>query len=223
VAGIDGWTGPVWSVRFTPDGKKLIMTGGLYNSRGEGRVWEVATKKATIVDWPSQHRHSLIAAAISPDSEVLVTDCNRSITVWDLRGNQSLFDSKQTLKNYVRVLAFSPDGKTLAAGIGGGWGHSESPGGVVFWDAPGFKERPSGILLPGDTILSLAFSPDGKLLAGGGYDGCLRLWSTATQKEVARLFTNATSTRVAFSPDGKTVVTTGEANTIEMWNTPQAE
>lgn len=223
LARIDGWSGPVLSVRFAPDGKNLIMTGGPYNSRGEGRVWDVATKTTTVMDWFSEHTHSLVAAAISPNSEVLVTDCNRSITAWDLRADQSLFETKQSLKNLVRVLAFSPDGKTLAAGIGGGWGYSQSPGGVVFWDVPGFKERSGGILSPGNTVVSIAFSPDGKLLAWGGYDGCLHLWSIPKEKEAARLFTNAMLTRVAFSPDGKTLAATNEAGGVDLWDTPKAE
>ncbi|HEY5894036.1 MAG TPA: hypothetical protein VIT91_12465 [Chthoniobacterales bacterium] len=222
-AKIDGWTGPVWNVKFTPDGKKLIMTGGPYNSRAEGRIWELATKKVTVMGWPLEHTHSLTAGAISPGSDFLATDCNRSITVWDLNGNRSLFETKQTLKNLVRVLAFSPDGKILAAGIGGGWGYSQNPGGVVFWDVPSFKEQSAEIVAPDNTVVSIAFSPDGKLLAWGGYDGSLHLWSMATQKEVARLFTNAMLTVVAFSRDGKTLATTNDAGGVYLWDTPKAQ
>ena len=67
-------------------------------------------------------------------------------------------------EGYVTSVAFSPDGKTLAAGYGvGGVG-----GGVVLWDAAA-RKRLADDPLPvkeGD-VSSVAFSPDGKTLAAG--------------------------------------------------------
>ena len=63
----------------------------------------------------------------------------------------------------VRSVAFSPDGKTLAAGYNGRYG-----GGVVLWDVAG-RKRLADAPLPvkeGD-VSSVAFSPDGKTLAAG--------------------------------------------------------
>ncbi len=65
----------------------------------------------------------------------------------------------------VQSVAFSPDGKTIAAGYGGSRGDG---GGVVLWDAAARKrlaDEPLAVK-EGD-VGSVAFSPDGKTLAAG--------------------------------------------------------
>src|SRR5439155_1087345 len=56
------------------------------------------------------------------------------------------------------------------------------------------------------SVVSVAFSPDGKTLASASHDGTLRLWEVATGKERAALgeYTGCVGC-VAFSPDGKTL------------------
>ncbi|MBV8384217.1 MAG: hypothetical protein JOZ63_16540, partial [Planctomycetaceae bacterium] len=77
----------------------------------------------------------------------------------------------------VRSVAFSPDGKTLAAGYSGGGG-----GGVVLWDVAA-RQRLGDEPLPVSEggVWSVAFSPDGKTLAAGysvgaGFVGGVVLW-----------------------------------------------
>src|SRR6516162_7026789 len=55
-----------------------------------------------------------------------------------------------------------------------------------------------------DNVLSLAYSPDGKLIASGGSDDVICLWEADTGKEVRRLTgPHSEVWDVAFSPDGK--------------------
>ena len=72
------------------------------------------------------------------------------------------------------------------------------------------------------SVRSLAYSPDGKLLAGGCEDGTIRLWDTATGTVAATLATKGTEVRhVLFSPDGKTLATGatfGYGSKVELWD-----
>src|SRR5438874_1890680 len=56
-------------------------------------------------------------------------------------------------------------------------------------------------------VSCLAYAPDGKLLASGGFDGAVRLWDTATGKELAFCYPNPAVSiyHLAFAPDGKTL------------------
>ena len=80
-------------------------------------------------------------------------------------------------------VAFSPDGKTLAAGYGVGGGG----GGVVLWDTARrerLQEKPLAVT-EGD-VQSVAFSPDGKTLAAGyGGGGGGGVWCSGTRRDAS--------------------------------------
>ena len=106
----------------------------------------------------------------------------------------------------VSSVAFSPDGKTLAAGYGGGGGG----GGVVLWDVAG-RERLADEPLPvkeGD-VTSVAFSPDGKTLAAGygGVGVAAAAWCCGT----------SISNPGSESPAGSPTATSPETNGVEYF------
>ena len=101
-------------------------------------------------------------------------------------------------------LAFSPDGKTLAAGIaewGKFGGNGEKPsGGVQFWDIERADLRRS--ISDDKPITFIAYSHDGKYLATSSNDGPVKMWDAATGK-LTRIFPGRS--RAVFSPKGETI------------------
>ena len=59
--------------------------------------------------------------------------------LWDVDTGKEKLELKPD--NYVQSLAFSPDGKTLAVGMGGGLLDPPGPSSVVLWDVTTGKER----------------------------------------------------------------------------------
>jgi len=68
-------------------------------------------------------------------------------------------------------------------------------------------------------VWSLAYSPDGRLLAAAGDGGLLQLWDVTTGERGADLAGHEGTVRSeAFSPDGKTLVSAGFDHTIRLWD-----
>ena len=121
--------------------------------------------------------------------------------------------------NQVRGLAFSHDGKLLAA-AGGNPGQF---GEIKIWNVADRKELLS-IRGHSDNIFAVAFSPDGKLLASCSYDRMVKLWDVATGKEIKNLKDHTDAVfAVAFSPDGRLLASASADRTIKIWDVATGE
>jgi WD40 repeat protein len=69
-----------------------------------------------------------------------------------------------------------------------------------------------------DCVTSVAFSPDGKIIATGSLDRTVKLWNI-DGKELQTFILTDCVTSVAFSPNGKTIATvSGRSKTVKLWN-----
>ena len=77
----------------------------------------------------------------------------------------------------------------------------------------------AGLIGHADRVHSVAFSPDGKILASGSYDRTIRLWNVATHSPIGKLTGNAGEVySVAFSHDGRTLASGGDDGTVRLWD-----
>jgi serine/threonine protein kinase/WD40 repeat protein len=148
------------------------------------------------------------SVAYSRDGRSIATGSNpgdrvaAEVRLWDAPTGRLLVPPMPHT-NWVRALAFQPDGKAVAAG--------DYNGLVRYWDTSTGREigRP---LSQGEIVLSLAFSPDGKVLAVGlakdhtGKPG-VRLWDTATRQPIGDLLPSPDNVlRIDFRPDGRVLL-----------------
>ncbi|HEX4945863.1 MAG TPA: hypothetical protein VFZ34_04345 [Blastocatellia bacterium] len=112
-------------------------------------------------------------------------------------------------RDYVRSIAFSHDGQTLAAGF--------LNGGVQLWEVDSMQQR-HAFLGHYASVNSVAFSPNDLLLATASRDRDIKLWEPACGAEIQCLRGHTAEVRaVAFSPDGQWLVSGSHDTTIRIW------
>ena len=125
---------------------------------------------------------------------------------------------ERTLKghfNWVRSVAYSPDGQTLASG--------SDDNTIKLWNVN------TGNLLQtftghSDLVWSVAYSPDGQTLASGSWDKTIKLWDVKTGKLLQTLEGHSDLVwSVAYSPDGQTLASGSGDDTIKLWNVKTGE
>lgn len=211
-----GHIGYVGSVAFSPDGKLLASAG----TSGYIIVWDTALWKKVHTIKPGNHQCN--GVAFSPDSKRLaaITFDDEAIKVYSMETGGLIRTMKDVLP---WVVAYSPDGKTIATGSG----HRDK-GIVKLWDANSgeLKHTLEGHL---DQVTALAFSPDSKTLASVNTintsegENHVRLWELETGKQKQALANGGQAYTVAFSPDGKWLASDGRMgmspdSVITVWD-----
>lgn len=125
---------------------------------------------------------------------------------------------------FVTSVAFSPDGKWLAAGLTQHARPADTPqkwqfysGAIVVWDLATDKEI--AFLPDFHHVNDVAFSKDGARIASACLSGTLKTWHTSTWKE-DHVFKGHTTdvNSVAFSPEGKRLASTSDDGTVRLWD-----
>jgi RNA polymerase sigma factor (sigma-70 family) len=205
---------PVSMMAVSADGKLAVAVNGNH-VLGSTRVFDLAWGRAL---YSLDHSAGWIeAAAISPDGRTIVTKQDFSLRVRDAATGKELRKINLQRANQYSMnewLAFTPDGKAMAVTSQGKVIHL-----IDFASGNMIREfsndNPESTLSSSfDTVLGIALSQDGKLMASGGFcndknNYFARLWDVETGREIRR-FMHGRSYGIeslAFSPDGKMLVT----------------
>jgi WD40 repeat protein/tRNA A-37 threonylcarbamoyl transferase component Bud32 len=206
----------VGGVAFSPDNRELAA--GLND--GTVRIWDPITGAPCRVLRGHNKPAEAICVAYSPDGRRLASGGDAlssqegvsqpgELKVWDtLTGQECL--TPQGFIAGVKNLAFSPDGRRLAAA-----GPDRD---LRVWD---MSTGQLDLILRGQSTgyWGVVFTPDGRHLAAAGSDNTVHVWDTATGRETLALRGHTGPIRsIALSPDGRRLASAGWDRTIKIWD-----
>jgi RNA polymerase sigma factor (sigma-70 family) len=237
--------GPLDDLAFSPDGKliaaqtRVIDEDDRFKTTTPIKLWDAKTGKLVKTLYEGKHANGI---AFDPDGKRVLTAITKfdkdkakpgdvreafsvSVCIWDVATGQPTATLTDSTAHTLYHLAFSPDGKYLAAS-GVLFDASSVPAGgdVTVWDAKTGK-----VLWANqdhkNAVRRLAFSADGKLLVTPSDDGTVRVWDSFTGKHLKTI--DAKSERgvfsAAFSPDGKLIAGAGGSDGAQVWDAETGE
>jgi WD40 repeat protein len=193
---------------FSPDGKYLVSGGETL------KLWRIADRSLKLnIGGVHALGEGIESLAFSPDGTMLASSVSyykgEGVKLWKMPEGRVV----RMLPTAGRALAFSSDGQLLAVA---------EPQAVTLWQvSDGKRVRTiSESCAPGSSLSSVAFSPDGTLVAATcGLSGrMIRVWKVADGKELFSIAGDANGKGgVAFSPDGQ-LLSVAKGRSVKLYS-----
>jgi WD40 repeat protein len=202
------------ALAFSPD-SALLASGDIV---GGVKLWDVYDQPA-LLDTLSGHNYGVNQVAFSPDGGTLASASDDlTVALWNVLG-----DTLDSRAQYSIAVRFSPDGRLLAVGS-----NLNNVAQVVLYSMPARRKIATlERAVPGtDTVSTIAFSPNGHVLAAAliDPDNTVQLWDTVSHRLIGEVETHLSATTeirsMAFSPDGSLLAISSLGSpTVQLWNT----
>jgi WD40 repeat protein len=199
IAQLTGHTGWIRSINFSEDGRFLVSG----SADRTVRLWSIAKRQCLRV--LSGHQDQVWAARFfAKDSSIISASGDNKARIWPLGRNLPIeFSSPEKIVAGVAIHKFKVASSIIEA--------------IKIWDL--FSKKQTGLITAdAQQIRALAFSPDGKILAGAGHDRQIRIWEVATGKLLHKLIGHQKQIwSLSFTESGEYLVS-GSANLVRLWD-----
>ncbi len=205
-------TGPLSSLAFSPDVRRLAVAGD-----GTARVYDLKSGEVILSVTGRGRGGMLLANELSfrPDSKWLAVAGLYNVQAWNLETKQMALDFRGHI-NGVMAVTFSPDGRRLAS--------AGSDYTVRIWDTH-TTQGPLALRDGANTITQALLSPDGEIVASVGHKPAgviqsrIKLWKAATGEVIRTMAGDRGMIQaLAYSPDGKRLASASQQG-VTIWNT----
>ena len=203
------------SLAFSEDGKRIIAGCG----NEDIIIWDVSSGELVgehLGQQPPGVPHWLHATAFNPDATLYSSGLeDGSIAFYDVATGQISEIRRQSSEDLTRftALAFSPDGGMVA-------GADLLDDSIILWGLADDNQLLDPLEGHSSGISTLAFSPNGQILASGGYDTKVILWDVEEGEALADPLTGHAAKVIGlnFSPDGNWLASLDSLGNTLLWN-----
>ncbi|MGI9334011.1 MAG: protein kinase domain-containing protein [Gammaproteobacteria bacterium] len=194
----------IGAVVFAADGRSLIGA----KADGALELWNLEQQRS-IGTTPSAHSRPIVEVQLSGNGKLLATlGDDQLIRTWTLDTSYPAATVHRVTGNAAKGVAFSVDGRYLAAG--------DDSGQVHIWDLAAAK-GPMTFGSHEHQVWALAFSPGAELMASGDRAGHIRLWDPATQAPLGSIDSDAGAIwSLAFTADGERLLSVSDED-ARVW------
>ncbi len=215
---ISGHSQAIGSVAFSPDGKILASA----SNDKTIKFWDTNNYQEIIT--LIGHTKAVKSVVFSPDTKYLASGSwDKTVKIWDVETGKDIY-TLTGHKQQVSAVTFSPDGLYVAS--------ASFDKTVCIWKLEQVLSNKSQIhhnpdsILSGHTwaVLTVAFSPNGEILATGSDDNTIKLWEVKTGQEIATLSGHSWSvTGLIFDLTGEFLISSSKDKTIKIWRVSNQE
>jgi WD40 repeat protein len=198
-------------IAFSPDGKTLATSGLRDGEKGVVKFWDLGEKRLLT----SHATEEAVFLAFSKDGEQVAVAGSEGVQLRSAKTYQPTAGELEKSGQPAFGLAFSPDGKALAAAV-----REKNTSEIYLWDVK--SRQLQRVLSPPHAANSMVvFSPDGKHIAAGIGEHAVAIWDLSQNADPAVLSTGQDRGAIllSYAPDGKTLATAAfTGRTICFWD-----
>jgi len=190
---------------FSPDARLAITSSDDHLAR----LWDVATGQLLRT---LAHPDRAMSAAWTRDGRVVTACWDKHVRVWEVATGRLVRTIALTTEPL--DVAVAPDQHRFAT--------ADHDGQVELWNLD-TGERVLSFQGHTGAVTTVAWSPDGALVASSGYDQTARIWDPATGKQLGLRMHRRGVMQIVWTPDGRGVLTAGEDGAARLWDVHRDE
>ncbi|HSF75504.1 MAG TPA: AAA-like domain-containing protein [Microcoleus sp.] len=198
-------------------------SGQIIVSASDDKTIKIWQKDGKLIHDIKGHRGLITSVSFSPDGKIIASaSTDGTFKLWKINGKEFL--SLKVERGWITSASFSPDGQIIAA--------AGNDGTVKLWSLTKIVEKLQKqqsieastdikllrtLQIESDKIMSVAFSPDGAMLATASAGGTARVWSK-DGTPLSLLKHTSGVTNISFSPDSQMLLSASTDKMVRLWN-----